>query len=90
MPPHAFERLCKRLLRAAGFSSLTVTGQTGGGGIEGVGVYRMSLVPFPVFFQAKRWKGRVRAGQVRVFRGACRDAGPAHHHRFVHRRRGPS
>lgn len=75
MPPDAFERLCKRLLREAGFSSLTVTGQTGDGGIDGLGVYRMSLVSFPVFFQAKRWKGSVRAGQVRDFRGAMQGRG---------------
>lgn len=75
MSPDAFERLCKRLLREAGFSSLTVTGQTGDGGIDGVGVYRMSLVSFPVFFQAKRWKGSVRAGQVRDFRGAMQGRG---------------
>lgn len=75
MQPDAFERLCKRLLREAGFSSLTVTGQTGDGGIDGVGVYRMSLVSFPVFFQAKRWKGGVGSREVRDFRGAMQGRG---------------
>lgn len=75
MPPDAFERLCNRLLREAGFSSLTVTGKTGDGGIDGVGVYRMSLVSFPVFFQAKRWKGSVRSREVRDFRGAMQGRG---------------
>ncbi len=75
MAPDAFERLCKRLLREAGFSSLTVTGQTGDGGLDGVGVYRMSLVSFPVFFQAKRWRGSVGASRVRDFRGAMQGRG---------------
>lgn len=75
LAPEAFERLCKRLLREAGFSSLTVTGKSGDGGIDGVGVYRMSLVSFPVFFQAKRWRGSVGASQVRDFRGAMQGRG---------------
>lgn len=75
MTPDAFERLCKRLLREAGFSSLTVTGKSGDEGIDGVGVYRMSLVSFPVFFQAKRWRGSVGASRVRDFRGAMQGRG---------------
>lgn len=62
-------------MREAGFSSLTVTGKSGDGGIDGVGVYRMSLVSFPVFFQAKRWRGSVGASQVRDFRGAMQGRG---------------
>lgn len=75
MHPDAFERLCRRLLREANFSSVTVTGQTGDGGIDGTGVYKMSLVSFPVFFQAKRWKGSVGASRVRDFRGAMQGRG---------------
>lgn len=75
MTPDAFERLCKRLLREAGFSSLTVTGKSGDEGIDGVGVYRMSLVSFPVFFQAKRWRGSVGSSRVRDFRGAMQGRG---------------
>lgn len=75
MTPDAFERLCRRLLREASFSSVTVTGQTGDGGIDGTGVYKMSLVSFPVFFQAKRWKGSVGASRVRDFRGAMQGRG---------------
>ena len=45
-------------------------GQSGDGGIDGVGVYRVSLVSFPVYFQCKRYRGTVTAGAVRDFRGA--------------------
>ena len=61
MSPAGFERLAERLLRAAGFINTTVTGRSGDGGIDGVGVYRLSLVSFPVFFQCKRYKGSVEA-----------------------------
>ncbi len=50
MPPDAFERLARRLLREADFDSVNVTGQSGDGGIDGLGVYRLGLVSFPVFF----------------------------------------
>ncbi|MEU4246932.1 restriction endonuclease [Amycolatopsis sp. NPDC026612] len=70
MAPDAFERLCQRLLRQAGFINVAVTGRSGDGGIDGVGTYRMSLVSFPVFFQCKRYVGSVGSAQVRDFRGA--------------------
>lgn len=54
----AFERLAQRLLKEAGFRNVEVLGKSGDGGIDGVGVYRLSLVSFPVFFQCKRYKGR--------------------------------
>lgn len=73
--PDAFERLSQRLLREAGFISATVTGRTGDGGIDGLGIYRMSLVSFPVFFQCKRYRGSVGAGAVRDFRGAMAGRG---------------
>jgi len=47
IPPDSFERLARRLLREAGFISATVTGKSGDGGIDGIGVYRLSLVSFP-------------------------------------------
>lgn len=75
IPPDRFERLARRLLREAGFISATVTGKSGDGGIDGVGVYRLSLVSFPVFFQCKRYKGSVGAGAVRDFRGAMSGRG---------------
>lgn len=75
LAPEAFERLAGRLLREVGFISTNVTGQTGDGGIDGVGVLRISLVSFPVFFQCKRHKGSVGAGAVRDFRGAMTGRG---------------
>ncbi|MDP4014179.1 MAG: restriction endonuclease [Candidatus Nanopelagicales bacterium] len=75
LDPTAFERLCQRLLREAGFSRTQVTGKTGDGGIDGLGVYRVSLVSFQVFFQAKRWRNSVGAKEVRDFRGAMAGRG---------------
>ncbi len=70
MPSAAFERLCQRLLREAGFLKVEVTGRSGDGGIDGSGVLRVQLVSFHVLFQSKRWKGSVGANVVRDFRGA--------------------
>jgi restriction system protein len=50
MRPDGFERLAQRLLREAGFISATVSGRSGDGGIDGLGVYRLSLVSFRYFF----------------------------------------
>jgi restriction system protein len=66
----AFERLCQRLLREAGFIKVEVTGRSGDGGIDGIGVLRVQLVSFQVLFQSKRWKGSLGASVVRDFRGA--------------------
>jgi len=75
MDPTGFEHLAKRLLRAAGFINASVTGGAGDGGIDGVGVYRLSLVSFPVYFQCKRYKGSVGPEKVRDFRGAMQGRG---------------
>ncbi len=75
MSPTAFERLAQRLLRESGFSSAVVTGRTGDGGIDGLGVYQISLLSFPVFFQCKRYSGSVGAPAVRDFRGAMAGRG---------------
>jgi restriction system protein len=75
MRPDAFERLAQRLLREADFDSVNVTGKSGDGGIDGLGVYRLGLVSFPVFFQCKRYQGSVGAGAVRDFRGAMAGRG---------------
>ena len=75
LPPQGFERLAQRLLREAGFINVAVTGRSGDGGIDGVGVYRVSLVSFPLYFQCKRYKGAVGAGAVREFRGAMAGRG---------------
>jgi len=73
--PDAFERLAQRLLREADFDSVNVTGRSGDGGIDGLGVYRLGLVSFPVFFQCKRYRGSVGPGAVRDFRGAMAGRG---------------
>jgi restriction system protein len=58
MEPASFERLTKRLLREAGFTNVRMAGKIGDDGIDGVGVYRISLVSFPVFFSASATRGR--------------------------------
>lgn len=75
LTPEGFERLAQRLLREAGFVNVDVLGRSGDGGIDGVGVYRLSLVSFPVFFQCKRYKGSVGSREIRDFRGAMAGRG---------------
>jgi restriction system protein len=70
MKPAAFERLCQRILQDSGFIKVEITGRSGDGGIDGIGVLRVNLLSFHVFFQCKRWKGSVGASAVRDFRGA--------------------
>ncbi len=70
IPPDRFERLAQRLLREAGFIKVEVRGKSGDGGIDGVGVLRVNLVSFQVYFQCKRWKGSVSSKEIRDFRGA--------------------
>jgi len=70
MDPAGFERLAQRILRESGFVKVEVTGKSGDGGIDGVGVLRMKLISFQVLFQCKRYAGSVGAGTVRDFRGA--------------------
>jgi restriction system protein len=70
MSAAAFERLCQRVLRESGFTRVEVTGRSGDGGIDGIGVLRVNLVSFHVLFQCKRWKGSVGPAVVRDFRGA--------------------
>ena len=68
--PEAFERLCQRVLREAGFTKVKVTGRSDDGGIDGAGVLRVNLLSFHVRFQCKRYAGSVGAGEIRNFRGA--------------------
>ena len=75
MDPAAFERLSMRVLREAGFRNVEVLGRSGDGGIDGVGVYKLSLVSFPTYFQSKRYAGSVSASVVRDFRGAMSGRG---------------
>lgn len=71
LPADGFERLCQRLLRESGFESVTVTGKSGDGGLDGIGVLQVNaFVSFKVLFQCKRYSGSVTPSQVRDFRGA--------------------
>jgi restriction system protein len=70
IPPDAFERLCQRILRESGFIKVEVTGRKGDGGIDGIGVLKIALLSFQVFFQCKRYVGSVRPSDIRDFRGA--------------------
>jgi restriction system protein len=70
LSPEAFERLAQRLLREAGFIKVEVTGRSGDGGIDGIGVLRVNLLSFQVLFQCKRYQGSVGATAIRDFRGA--------------------
>ena len=71
MHPSAFERLFRRILRESGFTQVDVTGGSGDGGIDGIGVMRLGgFLSIRVLFQCKRWKGSIIASVVRDFRGA--------------------
>ena len=71
LTPEAFERLTQRILRESGFIQVQVTGKTGDGDIDGVGIARINgFLSFHVLFQCKRYQGSVSASQVRDFRGA--------------------
>jgi restriction system protein len=70
LSPDGFERLCQRLLRESGFEKVEVTGRSGDGGLDGIGVLQVNpFVSFKVLFQCKRYKGSVNPSQVRDFRG---------------------
>jgi len=68
--PDAFERLSQRLLRESGFTKVEVRGKSGDGGIDGLGILRVNLVTFQVYFQCKKWQGSVGSKEIRDFRGA--------------------
>ena len=71
LPPDGFERLCQRLLRESGFEQVQVTGRSGDGGIDGIGVVKVNqFVAFKVLFQCKRYAGTVGPGNIGDFRGA--------------------
>lgn len=71
LEPAAFERLAQRLLRESGFIQVQVTGKSGDGGIDGVGIARLNgFLSFHILFQCKRYQGSVTASQIRDFRGA--------------------
>lgn len=71
LEPAAFERLSQRLLRELGFTNVEVTGKSGDGGIDGVGVIKLGgVLSFHVVFQCKRYAGSVSSAAIRDFRGA--------------------
>lgn len=71
LKPEAFERLSSRLLTAAGFKRVQVTGKANDGGIDGMGMLEVSdLLSFHVFFQCKKYADSVGSAEVRNFRGA--------------------
>jgi len=71
LDPSAFERLSQRLLRELGFNNVEVTGKSGDGGIDGVGVIKLGgVLSFHVVFQCKRYAGSVSSSAIRDFRGA--------------------
>ena len=66
-----FENLCTRLLREAGFERAQVTGRSGDGGVDGVGVLQINaLLSFSVVFQCKKWGQPVPPKEIRDLRGA--------------------
>ena len=69
--PDTFERLSQRILRESGFVKVEVKGKSGDGGIDGIGILRVNLLSFQVFFQCKRYKdssGDVYSDLARLYR----------------------
>ena len=75
LDPSAFERLCALLLRRAGCRSVEVTQRSGDEGLDGIGVLEISLLSFPVFFQAKNHRRAIPPAVVRELRGAMAGRG---------------
>lgn len=76
LSPQGFERLTQRLLRESGFVQVEITGRSGDGGIDGVGIMKLGgLLSFHVVFQCKRYQGSVSSPQIRDFRGAMMGRG---------------
>ena len=68
LKPDAFERLTQRLLRESGFTQVKVTGKTGDGGIDGMGIIKLNgIISFHMLFQCKRYTGTVAAAEIRDF-----------------------
>jgi len=71
LPPAGFERLCQRLLHEYGLEKVQVTGRSGDGGVDGIGILKVNkFVTFKVMFQCKRYSDAVGPDKVREFRGA--------------------
>jgi restriction system protein len=89
MSPDSFERLCARLVRSLGCRDVEVSRYSDDEGLDGTGVLQVSLLSFPVFFQAKRYKidRPIQPNKIREFRGAMAHRGDKgfHHHQRLHR-----
>ena len=71
LSPDAFERLIQRLLRESGFIHVEITGKSGDGGIDGIGIARINgFLSFHILFQCKRYQQAIVPSQIRDFRGA--------------------
>lgn len=73
LSPAGFEKLCQRLLREAGFQQVRITGKSGDGGIDGIGVLQINpLLSMQVIFQCKRYQAgsSISSSQIRDLRGA--------------------
>ena len=69
--PRCFRASLSASSSESGFVEVKVTGRSGDGGIDGVGIVRLGgLLGFPVLFQCKRYHGSVGSGTIRDFRGA--------------------
>ncbi len=67
LSPEAFERLCQRLLRESGFTEVKVTGRSGDGGIDGVGIVRLGgLLSTGYHKSVPPLTGGARADRLRV------------------------
>jgi restriction system protein len=77
MSPDSFERLCARLVRSLGCRDVEVSRYSDDEGLDGTGVLQVSLLSFPVFFQAKRYKidRPIQPNKIREFRGAMAHRG---------------
>jgi restriction system protein len=61
LPAGGFERFCQRLLRESGFEEVTVTGRSGDGGIDGIGILQVNaLSASKSCFNASGIRGRCR------------------------------
>src|SRR3989344_4655747 len=70
LSPNEFERLCQRILREAGFIHVQITGRSGDGGIDGIGVIKIAgFLSFSIIFQCKRYQGSISSKLIREFKG---------------------
>lgn len=71
LSPYGFEKLCRRLLIEEGFQNVEITKQTRDGGIDGIAKLILNrFVSFKVFFQCKKYTGKVGSDDVQLFKGA--------------------